>query len=489
MRTLYIECNMGAAGDMLMSALYELLEDRQGFLDTMNGLGLPGVELRAEKGTTCGIAGTHLAVTVYGEEETEPGDDHDHHHGHDHQHEAEHSHAHGHDHDHHHETECRHEHGHDHHHEAECRYEYGHEHHHEVECCCDHEHVHDHAHVHDHGHSHNHAHSHHHADPGHIAELIGSLSLPDSVKREARAVYDAIAEAEAAAHGCPVGDVHFHEVGALDAVADVTGVCYAISLLKPERIIVSPVHVGSGTVRCAHGVMPVPAPATANLLKGVPVYGGAVQGELCTPTGAALLVHFADSFETMPVMRTEGVGIGIGTKQFEQANCVRAFIGETEDESSETVFSGGENGEITELVCNIDDMTPEMLSYAMSRILEKGALDAYAAPGTMKKGRPGHVLTVLCRPEEEERMARCVLEETTTNGLRVRRCGKYFLTPGSRSVQTEYGEVRIKTAEGFGIRHEKPEYEDVAELAQRNSVPCQRVQDAAIRAMEKGEIQ
>ena len=254
MKTLYIECNMGAAGDMLMAALYELLEDKQGFLDVMNGLGLPEVSVKAVPGSTCGIAGTHMQVTVNGQEECEPeGHHHDHHHS-----------------------------------------------------------------------------GHFHASPGHIAEVIDHMeSLPAEVRKSARSVYDRIAGAEAKAHGCPVGDVHFHEVGALDAVADVTGVCYAMYLLAPERVVVSPIHVGSGTVRCAHGVMPVPAPATANLLEGIPFYGGEVKGELCTPTGAALLAHFADEFGAMPVMKGQGVGIGIGTKQFGQANCVRAFLGET----------------------------------------------------------------------------------------------------------------------------------------------------------------
>ena len=434
MKILYIECSMGAAGDMLMGALYELLEDKQGFLDTMNGLGLPGVHLEAQKAATCGIAGTHMAVTVHGEEEHEP--EHDHHHDHDHEQE------HGHDHDHDHEHGHAHEHTHNH----------------------THEHAHGHEHAHEHAHEH--THHHHHATPGHIAEIIDGLALPEAVKTHARAVYDAIAQAEARAHGCPVGDVHYHEVGALDAVADVTGVCYALNLLAPEQVVVSPIHVGSGTVRCAHGVMPVPAPATANLLEGVPAYGGAVQGELCTPTGAALLTHFADRFGPMPVMRTQGVGIGIGTKAFEQANCVRAFLGETEERG---------NGEITELVCNIDDMTPEALAFACARLLELGALDVYTTPGTMKKGRPGHVLTVLCGPEREADMARHILAETTTNGLRVRRCGKYYLEPSFDRVQTPWGEVRVKRAEGFGVSHVKPEYADVAAIAKQQGIPYQRV--------------
>jgi len=405
---------MGAAGDMLMAALYELLEDKAGFLRTMNGLGLPGVEVAAEPAAACGISGTHMRVTVEGKEELDHHDHDDHDHGHD-----------------------------------------------------DHDHGHDHEHAH-HGHS--------HTGPDHIAGLIDGLALPGEVKAHARAVYDAIAQAEAKAHGCPVGEVHFHEVGALDAVADVAGVCYALHMLGAERITVSPVHVGSGTVRCAHGVMPVPAPATAALLTGIPTYGGDIRGELCTPTGAALLAHFADAFGPMPMMAVAQVGCGVGSKQFEQANCVRAFLGES---------AAGGNGGITELVCNIDDMTPEALAFAAARLLELGALDVYTTPGTMKKGRPGHVLTVLCAPEREEETARNILRETTTNGLRVRRCGKYFLTPGAGRAETRWGPVRLKTAEGFGITHVKPEFEDAAALARANGVPCRAVLEDALRGTEE----
>ena len=433
MKTLYIECNMGAAGDMLMAALYELLEDKQGFLDVMNGLGLPEVSVKAVPGSTCGIAGTHMQVTVNGQEECEPEGHH-----HDHGHEHEHHHDHGHGHDHHH----------DHHHSG-----------------------------------------HFHASPGHIAEMIDHMEcLPAEVRKSARSVYDRIAGAEAKAHGCPVGDVHFHEVGALDAVADVTGVCYAMYLLAPERVVVSPIHVGSGTVRCAHGIMPVPAPATANLLEGIPFYGGEVKGELCTPTGAALLAHFADEFGAMPVMKGQGVGIGIGTKQFGQANCVRAFLGETAGDGAsakDESLNGKADGTISELVCNIDDMTPEALSYACRRLLELGALDVYTVAGTMKKGRPGHVLTVLCPPEEEKRLARCIFEETTTNGVRSRRCEKYYLSPGSETVQTRWGEARIKTAQGYGVRHVKPEFEDAAALARANGVSYGEAVEEILRSWKE----
>ena len=422
MKTLYLECNMGAAGDMLMAALYELLEDKQGFLDTMNRLGLPGVRVEAQSASTCGIAGTHMAVTVNGQEESEPSA-----------------------------PACA-----GHHHSCGEESHHGHE----------HGHHHGHGEESLHGHGAEHPHPHHHAAPGHIRELLDALPLPEEGKAHARAVYDAIAQAEAKAHGCPVEEVHFHEVGALDAVADVAGVCYALHLLRPDHIVVSPVHVGSGTVRCAHGIMPVPAPATANLLTGVPIYGGSVRGELCTPTGAALLTHFAQSFGPMPAMAVQAVGVGIGTKAFDQANCVRAFLGETAERA---------DGEILELVCNLDDMSPEALSFACARLLEEGALDVYVTPGTMKKGRPGHVLTVLCPPEREGEMARHILEETTTNGLRVRRCGKYFLTPGAGQVQTQWGPVGLKLAQGRGITHIKPEFEDAARLAREQGLPYQAV--------------
>ena len=430
MRTLYIECRMGAAGDMLMSALYELMdgEQKKEFLERMNGLGLPGVKITSRKSSTCGISGTHMEVTVYGEEE------HEHEHGHEHGHGEPHPGHHG----------------------------YGHE-----EMHGDHP-------------------GHHHADPLHISELIGGLDLPEEVRANAGQVYDAIADAEAKAHGCPVEQVHFHEVGALDAVADVTGVCYAMYLLKPERIVVSPVHVGSGTVRCAHGIMPVPAPATANLLSGVPMYGGSIQGELCTPTGAALLVHFADSFGDMPVMSGTDVGIGIGTKEFDQANCVRIFLGE---EISGTNVKKSGNGEIAELVCNIDDMTPEALAFAAARLIELGALDVYTVAGTMKKGRPGWELTVLCETDRIDETAKNIMRETTTNGVRVRLCEKYFLTPGIETIQTERGKVRIKTAEGFGIRHEKPEYEDTAACARKEQISYREAyeQVLALRKEQAGK--
>lgn len=292
-KTLYIDCSMGAAGDMLTAALLELLpeEEQNAFIEKMNKLGIPGVEVQKTTVAKCGINGTHVKVLVNGEEEGEIMHHHEHDHGHDHGEHGEHTHDH-------------------HHHDEACEGEH-HEHH---------EHTHDHA----------HSHSHHGmADIEHVVR--DHLDIPENVKNDVMAVYGLIANAESVAHGKPIDQIHFHEVGTMDAVADVTAVCLLLDMIKPEKIVASPVHVGSGTVRCAHGTLPVPAPATAYILRDVPIYGGKIKSELCTPTGAALLKHFASSFGDMPVIKVEKIGYGMGYKDFEQANCVRIFLGETDE--------------------------------------------------------------------------------------------------------------------------------------------------------------
>lgn len=426
MKTLYLECNMGAAGDMLTAALLELTEDRQAFIDKMNTLGLPGVRIEAEPAVKCGITGTHMKVTVDGEEEESV----DHHHDHEH----EHAHDHGHHHDHDHEHE--------------------HEHH--------HEHRHDHEHHHDHDHGH-----HHHASVKDINGLIDGLDIPERVKADAKAVYALIAEAESRVHGRPVTEIHFHEVGTMDAVADVVGVCLLMDLLAPEQVIVSPVHTGSGQVRCAHGILPVPAPATALILQGVPSYGGQVKGELCTPTGAALLKHFASRFGDRPVMAVEAIGYGMGKKDFEQANCVRAFLGE----------SKGEKKTVTKLECNLDDMTGEDIGFAMERLFEAGAHDVYTQPIGMKKSRPGILLSVICRTGEADRMAEEIMKHTTTLGIRRQDMSRYVLPREIGTVETPCGPVRVKRAAGMGTEKAKPEYEDLAVLARKNNVSLRTIRD------------
>ena len=402
MNTLYLQCNMGAAGDMLTAALYELLPNREKFLHTLNHMGLPGVEFHAVPAQSCGISGTHMDVVVHGEREESL----DHHHDHNH-----------------------------HHHEHE--HEHGHEHH----------------------------HHHHHTTLHDVEHLIGHLNLPAPVLEQARAVYHRLAQAESKAHGVEVDLVHFHEVGALDAVADVAAACYALYLLHPDEVVVSPVHVGSGMVHCAHGIVPVPAPATAHLLEGVPCYGGDIQGELCTPTGAALLTTFATRFGPMPPMVLEHTGYGMGKKEFPAANCVRAMLGHTQD--TENV--------ILELVCNLDDMTPEALSFACQRLLEEGALDVYTLPGCMKKGRPGWQLVALCGPAHKDPLIHQVFALTSTTGLRVRTCEKHVLDYTITTRETPYGPVRVKKAQGYGVRRSKPEYEDMARIAREHKITLKQI--------------
>ena len=428
MKTLYLECNMGAAGDMLTAALLELHPDPQGFVERMNRLGLPGVVFAAQPAVKCGITGTQVSVTVGGEEEES--------HDvplHSHVHETTQDEAHpGHAHDH--------VHGHD------------------------HEHTHDHEHS--HGHEHGHGH-HHHAGMGDIRHILSHLDIPQPVRQDAEAVYQLIAQAESHAHGRPVEEIHFHEVGTLDAVTDVVAVCWLLHDLAPEQIVASPVHVGCGQVRCAHGILPVPAPATAYILQGVPTYGGSVQGELCTPTGAALLKHFVQRFGPSPVMRVEKTGYGMGKKDFEAANCVRAMLGQTQEESTT----------IAQLACNLDDMTPEALGFAQERLWEAGALDVTTAPIGMKKNRPGVQLTCLCRLEDREKLVSVLFAHTTTLGVRESLCTRYTLARSQRTVETEHGPVRVKEARGWGVTREKPEYEDVAKIAREQGLTLDQVKE------------
>ena len=449
MKTLYLECGMGAAGDMLTAALLELMPDPEAAVTELNGLGIPGVQFSKEAVSKCGIGGTHMIVKVHGEEESEEMFHHHHEH-HDHSHEQEHDH----------ESAC-HEH-HDHLHEHE-DHEHTHEHTHEHE---DHEHAHEHSHEHTHEHG-DAGHTHHHHSSLHDIEHIicDHLNLPDQVKQDVMAVYGLIAEAESHAHGVPVTEIHFHEVGTMDAVADITAVCLLMNKIAPDQVIVSPVHVGSGHVHCAHGILPVPAPATAYILNGVPMYGGAVKGELCTPTGAALLKHFATRFGDMPVMRTEAIGYGMGKKDFEQANCIRAMLGETED--------AGDS--VLQLECNVDDMTAEELGFAMEAILAAGALEVYTVAAGMKKSRPGTLLSVLCHEAEKEKLVRVIFQNTTTIGVREHACSRYTLKRSFETVQTPYGEVQKKISSGYGVTREKYEYEDLARIAREQGLSLAEV--------------
>ena len=407
MRTIYLDCSMGAAGDMLMAALLELLPEKDTFLQKMQSLGLPGLEISAEPSVKCGITGTHMRVLIHGEEE-----------GSLHEHAAE-------------------------------------------------EHAHSHADAPEAAHAHVHVHPHHHTDLDELTRRISHLNVSEAVRSDILAVYQSIADAESRVHGVPVEQIHFHEVGSLDALADVTGVCLLMELLAPEQVLASPVHVGSGQVRCAHGILPVPAPATALLLEGIPIYGESICGELCTPTGAALLRRFVTRFGPLPPMRVKKTGYGMGMKDFEAANCVRAMLGQTEESA----------GHILELACNLDDMTPEAVGFAMEQLFASGALDVYTTPIGMKKNRPGVLLTCMCRENDREVMLRTLFRHTSTLGVRVSVCDRYTLSRRQYAVQTPDGEIRVKESSGWGALRRKAEFEDLARIARQTGKSIAEVLD------------
>lgn len=407
MRTIYLDCSMGAAGDMLMAALLELLPEKDTFLQKMQSLGLPGLEISAEPSVKCSITGTHMRVLIHGEEE-------------------------------------------------------GHPHEHAVE-----EHAHSHADAPEAAHAHVHVHPHHHTDLDELTHRISHLNVSEAVRSDILAVYQSIADAESRVHGVPVEQIHFHEVGSLDALADITGVCLLMELLAPEQVLASPVHVGSGQVRCAHGILPVPAPATALLLEGIPIYGGSIRGELCTPTGAALLRRFVTRFGPLPPMRVEKTGYGMGMKDFEAANCVRAMLGQTEESA----------GHILELACNLDDMTPEAVGFAMEQLFAAGALDVYTTPIGMKKNRPGVLLTCMCREDDREAMLRTIFRHTSTLGVRVSVCDRYTLSRRQYAAQTPDGEIRVKESSGWGVLRRKAEFEDLARIARQTGKSIAEVLD------------
>ena len=463
MKTLYIDCSMGAAGDMLSAALFELLpkEEQKAFLEKLNSRGIPGVQYVAEPSVKCGITGTHMSVLVNGEEEG-CGCDHEHEHHHHHEHEHEHSHDHDHEH----------EHSHEHHHDG----------------------AHEHTHEHEHGH-------HHHSSMHDIEHIVGDhMKLPTSVALDVLAVYQEIAEAESHVHGQPVDQIHFHEVGSMDAVADITAVCLLMKKLAPDEVIVSPIHVGSGTVKCAHGILPVPAPATAYILRGIPTYSADISGELCTPTGAALLKHFATGFGKQPLMKTSSIGYGMGKKDFPRANCVRVMLGETVEEESvgsmaptdaafapaaaaESAFvpvtsgsSFASNGDIIELSCNVDDMTGEAIGFAMERLFEAGANEVFTVPCGMKKSRPGILLRVLCKPEDKEKFVQLLFKHTTTIGIRETKMQRYMLDRQIYKVETSFGPVRVKVSSGYGTTRKKIEYEDLAKIAKEKGISLSEVE-------------
>ena len=392
MKTLYLDCGMGAAGDMLTAALLELFPQPEKMIDELNTLGIPHVEFSMEKVSKCGIPGTHVTVKVHGHEE--------------------------------------HEHSHDEHH---------------------------------HGHSHEHHHE--HSSLHDIEHILSHMHITDKIKNDVIAVYSLIADAESKAHGVPVSEIHFHEVGNLDAIADVTAVCILMEKLSPSKVIVSPIHVGSGQVRCAHGILPVPAPATAHILQGCPIYGGKIKGELCTPTGAALLKYFADEFGDMPVMSISSIGYGMGKKDFEAANCIRAMLGETT--SSKDVMY--------ELNCNVDDMTAEQIGFALDCCFKAGAVEAFTIPINMKKSRPGTLIRVICKEKLKETLIHTIFKYTSTAGIRETKVERSILERNITEIETPYGSIRRKDYSGYGVKRSKYEYDDLAHIASEQQMSIEEI--------------
>jgi uncharacterized protein (TIGR00299 family) protein len=442
MKTLYLDCFSGISGDMTVGALIDAGADFATIEAGLRSLGVDGYHLTHTKVNKSGIMATQFEVHVA------PADAQ----GHAHDHAHPHTHAHSHDHGH------------------------GHA----------HSHSHEHTHAHGHTHSHDHGHAPHRHLPD-IERLIGASALPGAVKHAAIETFRLLGEAEAAVHGTTIDKVHFHEVGAIDSIVDIVAAQYALYLLEIEQVICSPLAVGAGTVKCDHGIMPVPAPATARLLREVPTYGGGVQAELVTPTGAALVRYWAESYGPQPAMRVSALGYGSGTRDLpDRPNVLRVSIGETEEEEeSETSFSDTET--IAVLEANIDDQSGELVAAAMAALLEAGARDAFITPVLGKKGRPAQRITVLCDTASAELLARVLLTHSSTFGVRMREERRIVLERTWKTVETPWGDVRVKLGSLDGeVLSTSPEYDDCAALAKAATAPVRRVYEAALAAAIKG---
>ncbi|MFR3044720.1 nickel pincer cofactor biosynthesis protein LarC [Veillonella parvula] len=400
MKRLFLDCQMGIAGDMLTATLLGLVDDSKMWIEKLNQIGLPDVTYTLIPKEDKGLEGYRVAVTINGIEESENHDEH-----------IKHSETHG-----------------------------------------------DREHSEHHVHSEQHVHGRGLQD---VRDIINSLSISDTCKQNAINVYNLVAQAEAKVHKSTVTQIHFHELGMLDAIADIVAVCVLIEELKFNEIIISPIHVGTGTVHCAHGELPVPAPATMELLGGIPIYADyQIKGELCTPTGAALAQYFGTSYSNMPVMTPTIVSYGFGTKQFERPNCIRAFV-EMINDSEDSII---------EMSCNLDDMTPEEIGFCIEQLLLSPALEVFTTPIMMKKQRPGTMLTVLCKVEDIEIIRNLIFKHTTSLGIRYYRCERYILNRSIGEIDWEGSTIAFKKSSGFGVIRNKYEYDSLAAFAKRNDM-------------------
>ncbi|HEV7676788.1 MAG TPA: nickel pincer cofactor biosynthesis protein LarC [Candidatus Angelobacter sp.] len=457
MRIAYLECFSGISGDMFLGALLDAGVPPEVFTQTVAALGVDA-RLEISRVDRSGISATKLDVIAAGEKELPREEfwekearsqEHSHPpsqelvHSHEHTHSHEHSHGQG----------------------------------------AANSHSHSDAHSHSHGHEHKHEHppdnSHSHRGLKEIRQIIQAAGISQSAKDRAIRIFEALGAAEAKVHNTDIEKIHFHEVGAIDAIVDIVCASVGAETLGIDEWVCSPLNVGGGTVVCAHGAFPIPAPATLELLKNAPVYSGEIQKELVTPTGAAIVSVLASRFSHFPTMKTEKIGYGAGTRNFKNSpNVLRLTVGETATEH-ESPFP---MEEITVLEANVDDMTPQVFGYVMEQALQSGALDAFGTPLQMKKSRPGMLLTVLCRTEDSQRLTKLILSETTTLGVRMRQESRAALTRRHVSVSTKWGDVRMKLANLNGsISNYAPEYEDCRQIAKEQKVPLKTVMQEAIK--------
>jgi uncharacterized protein (TIGR00299 family) protein len=459
MRIAYLECFSGISGDMFLGALVDAGVPPEVFTRTVEALGVDA-RLEISRLDRSGISATKVDVIAAGEKELPREEFWQ---GAVNNQQSALSPAHS------------HEHGHSHGHEHDDNQSHGHEHGHIVthsqaqpppRAAVQHE--------------HGSGHSHSHRGLKEIRQIIQAAGISQSAKDRAIKIFEALGAAEAKVHNTDIEKIHFHEVGAIDAIVDIVCASVGAEALGVDEWVCSPLNVGGGTVVCAHGTFPIPAPATLELLKNAPVYSGEIQKELVTPTGAAIVSVLASRFSQFPAMKTEKIGYGAGTRNFKNSpNVLRLTVGETTAAQHESPCP---MEEITILEANVDDMTPQVFGYVLEQALQNGALDAFGTPVQMKKSRPGMLLTVLCRNEDSQHLTKLILTETTTLGVRMRRESRAALMRRHVSVSTKWGNVRMKLANLNGsISNYAPEYEDCREIAKEKKVPLKTVMQEAIK--------
>jgi len=439
MRIAYLECFSGISGDMFLGALVDAGVSPQSLEGTVAALNV-GAKLEISRVVRSGISATKVDVWIGGEKDL-PREEYW-----AKQESAHHHHEHGDEHPHDHQQAT---------------------HRHEESSAND-----------------GHAHSHAHRGLSEIRKIINAAAISDSAKTTAIRTFEALGTAEAKIHNVPMEQVHFHEVGAVDAIIDIVCAAVGAEVLGVDEIICSPLNVGGGTVKCAHGTFPVPAPATLEILKDAPVYSSGLQAELVTPTGAAIVKTLARRFATFPDMKIKKSAYGAGSRDFPgHPNVLRLVIGE-----SATILAAKTSSEtITVLGANLDDLNPQVFGYVMDRLLEEGALDAFGMPVQMKKNRPGTLLTVLCKPEDAGKLTQLLFTETTTLGVRRREEMRQALARRWENVRTPWGDVRIKIASMNGtVTNYAPEYEDCRRIAAEQHVPLKTVIQEATRAYLSG---